>query len=244
MDNHKEYLQNVGENISAKEASWTFGGEIPQKFDEHVKRSVPFYLESHDLICKLSDFFVRDNSVCYDLGVSTGTLIGKLFKKHQHRDSVRWIGIDIEEKMIMQARKVIGENENIELVTDNVVTYPYQKSDFTVSYYTMQFVPPYVRQEAFNKIYNALNWGGAFILFEKVRASDARFQDMMQTLYVDYKLEQNYSSEEIIAKTKSLKGILEPFSTQGNVDLLKRAGFVDIMSVFKYICFEGFIAIK
>ena len=81
-------------------------------------------------------------------------------------------------------------------------------------------------------------------MFEKVRACDARFQDIMQTLYTDYKIEQGYSSEEIIAKTKSLKGILEPFSTQGNLDLLKRAGFVDIMTVFKHICFEGFIAIK
>jgi len=86
--------------------------------------------------------------------------------------------------------------------------------------------------------------GGAFILFEKVRAPDARFQDIMQTLYTDYKLEQNYTPEEIISKTRSLKGILEPFSTQGNLDLLKRAGFVDVMSVYKYICFEGFIAIK
>ncbi len=81
-------------------------------------------------------------------------------------------------------------------------------------------------------------------MFEKVRACDARFQDIMQNLYTDYKIEQGYSSEEIIAKTKSLKGVLEPFSTQGNLDLLKRAGFVDIMIVFKHICFEGIIAIK
>ena len=50
--------------------------------------------------------------------------------------------------------------------------------------------------------------------------------------------------DEIIAKAKSLKGVLEPFSTQGNLDLLKRAGFVDIITIFKYLCFEGFLAIK
>ena len=38
--------------------------------------------------------------------------------------------------------------------------------------------------------------------------------------------------------------MLEPFSTQGNVDMLRRAGFVDHMSVFKHLCFEGFLAIK
>ena len=67
---------------------------------------------------------------------------------------------------------------------------------------------------------------------------------MMTTLYNDYKLREGYSPEEIIYKTRSLKGILEPFSTQANFDLLKRAGFTDVISVQKYLCFEGFLAIK
>jgi len=89
-----------------------------------------------------------------------------------------------------------------------------------------------------------LNWGGAFILFEKVRAPDARFQDIATSLYTDFKIDQGYNDEEILSKTRSLKGVMEPFSTQGNIDLLGRAGFVDVMTVSKYICFEGFLAIK
>lgn len=243
MSNNKN-AGSVGENIVAREAGWKFSGEVPKTFSEHVKKSVPFYETGHDLVCKLSDFFVRDNSVCYELGVSTGVLINKLAKQHQHRHQVKWVGIDCETAMIEQARKEVGQQSTVELIADDITTFPYEKSNFIVAYYTMQFIPPHVRQELFNKIYQSLNWGGGFIFFEKVRACDARFQDMMQTLYVDYKLEQNYSSEEIIAKTKSLKGVLEPFSTQANFDLLKRAGFIDTMSVFKYMCFEGFIAIK
>jgi tRNA (cmo5U34)-methyltransferase len=49
---------------------------------------------------------------------------------------------------------------------------------------------------------------------------------------------------EIINKSRSLKGTLEPFSTNGNLDMLRRAGFVDIMTVIKYVPFEGFLAIK
>jgi len=30
----------------------------------------------------------------------------------------------------------------------------------------------------------------------------------------------------------------------GNVDLFGMVGFVDVMAVFKYICFERFLAIK
>ena len=50
-------------------------------------------------------------------------------------------------------------------------------------------------------------------MFEKVRAPDARFQDMMGLIYNDYKIEQGYSPNEIIEKSKSLKGIMEPFSS-------------------------------
>ena len=59
-----------------------------------------------------------------------------------------------------------------------------------------------------------------------------------------YKYEVTHYSEEIMNKAQSLKGVLDPFSTEGNLGLLKRAGFVDVMTVMKYVCFEGFLAIK
>jgi tRNA (cmo5U34)-methyltransferase len=108
----------------------------------------------------------------------------------------------------------------------------------------MQFVPPRDRQEIIQRVYESLHWGGAFVMFEKVRGPDARFQDMLSALYNDFKLRNGLSPEEILAKTRSLKGVLEPFSTAGNLGLLERAGFKDIMTVQKYLCFEGFLAIK
>ena len=120
----------------------------------------------------------------------------------------------------------------------------FEQSNLIIAYYTIQFVPPRLRQELVNRIYEALHWGGAFICFEKVRANDARFQDYMTSLYTDYKLDQGYSPEEIVNKAQSLKSVLEPFSTQGNLDLFSRAGFEDVLSVHKYICFEGFLCIK
>ena len=52
----------------------------------------------------------------------------------------------------------------------------------------MQFIRPRERQHFVDQVYNALNWGGDFVVFEKFRAPDARFQDMMNGLYVDYKV--------------------------------------------------------
>ncbi len=119
-----------------------------------------------------------------------------------------------------------------------------KKNDFTISFFTMQFVRQNYRQTMINKIYKNLNWGGAFFFAEKVRSYDARTQDMMNEIYKEWKFSNGFSNEEINYKTKSLKGVLDPFSTKGNIDLLKRAGFSDISSVAKFICFEIFLAIK
>ncbi len=235
---------NVGHKIEAKNAGWSFGGDVADTFVDHIRQSVPMYEEGHDLVCQFSDYFVSNSSACYEIGVSTGELMKKLAVHNQGKPNARWIGIDTEKPMIDKAKKHCAGIENVELYVDDVRNFDFEPSDFIVSYYTMQFTPPRHRQEIFDKIYNSLNWGGAFIMFEKVRGPDARFQDICASLYNDFKIRQGFSPEEILSKTRSLKGVLEPFSTEGNLGLLRRAGFSDMMSICKYICFEGFLAIK
>ncbi len=236
-------MEKTGDSIIAQNASWTFGGDVCEKFDEHVSKSVPLYKVGHDLILKISDFFINDESLCYELGCSTGTLIHALAKRNEHKKA-KFVGIDIEEPMINKAKERCQGMKNVSLKATDILDVEFEKSDLIIAYYCVQFTRPKNRQVLFDRIFQALNWGGAFLLFEKVRGPDARFQDMMTTIYTDFKVDQGYSSEEIVGKTRSLKGVLEPFSTQGNLDLLKRAGFVDIMTVMKYVCFEGFLSIK
>ena len=235
-------MSKVGDSISAGNASWTFSGDVVNSFEDHVSKSVPFYHEGHDLIVKLSDFFVKGDSVCYELGSSSGILSHKL-ATHNAGKGGRFIGIDCVPEMVNYARGKY-QAPNLAFEINDILSYELEPSDFIVSYYVVQFVRPSQRQELLDRIYKSLKWGGAFICFEKVRAPDARFQDMMTALYTDYKIDQGYNADEIVGKTRSLKGVLEPFSTAGNEDLFKRAGFVDVTSIFKYVCFEGFLCIK
>jgi tRNA (cmo5U34)-methyltransferase len=236
-------LTKVGDAIQAENANWSFGGQTREQFEQHINRSVPLYAEGHTLITALSDFFLADGSRCYDLGCSTGTLLASLAEHHASKP-VQFVGIDREADMAEQAQTHCQSFSNVEIRCQTLVDLELEPADLIVAYYTMQFVHPKHRQAIFNRLYAALNWGGGLILFEKVRGPDARFQDMMTTLYTDFKLQQGYSGNEVVAKTRSLKGVLEPFSTAGNLGLLERAGFVDIMTVMKYVCFEGFLAIK
>lgn len=236
--------REVGQGIAALDAGWTFDGPVADTFVDHIRQSVPWYEVGHDLACRLSDYFVHQDSVCYEIGTSTGELLRKLALHHRAKPSVRWIGIDRVGPMIDKARHHCGDLRNVELVVDDVVTHAYERADLIVSYYTVQFVHPKRRQDLINRLYERLNWGGALLMFEKVRGPDARFQDMMISMYNDYKRQQGFEPEEILNKTASLKGVLEPFSREGNLGLLRRAGFSDIATFMKYICFEGFVAIK
>jgi tRNA (cmo5U34)-methyltransferase len=234
----------VGDGILAANAGWKFSGATVDAFQPHVQRSVPYYAEGQELAAQLSDFFVRDDSRVYDIGTSLGAMLGKLVERHANRPDVKWIGIDVEADMVAQASKRFEDRRNVNIVQGDVVLCDLEQTDLVVSYYALQFIPPKFRQDVVTKIYQALHWGGAFIWFEKVRACDARFQDVFSALYNDFKLGQGFSPEEIIGKSRSLKGVLEPFSTEGNRGLLQRAGFVDVITVFKYLCFEGVLAIK
>ncbi|CAM2171637.1 tRNA (cmo5U34)-methyltransferase [Paraburkholderia sacchari] len=241
-----EKLLIAGDGIVTGNASWSFGGDTSRHFEAHVSKSVPRYADGHRIVLGLSDFFVKRDSVCYEIGCSTGALTRQLAQRHA--DSARWVGIDVEANMIDQAKRYLTQMSpqpgNVQYLVGDALSFEYEPSDLIVAYYTVQFIAPRVRQQLLDRIYQSLNWGGAFLLFEKVRAPDARFQDIASSLYVDYKLEQGYACDEIIAKSKSLKGVLEPFSSQGNIDMLRRAGFADAMTVFKHVCFEGFFCIK
>lgn len=235
--------KKVGTKIKSSNTNWTFDGKVYKNFDTHINKSVPLYLWAHEIGLDISDFFIKKNSNCYDLGCSTGTFLKKLALRNKKKKA-KFYGVDEVKNMVKYAKKNCKNFKNIHFLNKDVSKINFQNCDFITSYYTIQFIKPSERQRLFNKIFKSLNWGGAFLFFEKVRAPDARFQDIMSLIYNEFKIKNGFSSSEIIEKSRSLKGVLDPFSSNENLLFLKRAGFKDYMSVFKFISFEGFIAIK
>ena len=211
---------------------------------KHIDKSVPFYSTGHEVIKGYSDYFLKNKSICYDIGTSTSELLIKL--SNYSNKKAKFIGLDIEKKMTDYSKGLIKSKKikNIKIELKDITKSNLLKSDMIISYYTLQFINPKYRQLVLNKIYKSLNWGGAFFLFEKIRGADARFQDMYTNLYHDFKQSNGFSIKQIDEKAKSLRGVLEPFSEKGNLDMLKRAGFVDVCGVFQYLCFRGYLCIK
>ena len=59
----RKSMSDVGEKIIAGNSNWSFKGKVAKNFTRHIKKSVPLYEEGHNLICRISDFFVPDDSL-------------------------------------------------------------------------------------------------------------------------------------------------------------------------------------
>ncbi|GAA5534795.1 methyltransferase domain-containing protein [Deinococcus aluminii] len=238
--------QNVlvlGEGLEGATASWTFSGKTAEVFDQHVSKSVPAYESGHHLIVRLSDFFVRPDTNVYEIGCSTATLTAKLAERHR-RKRVHIVGIDIEADMVAAARTKCEALTNVSIVHGDAQALDFEHASLIVMYYTLQFIPLRDRPSFLEKLYGALIPGGAILLFEKTVFEDGEIQDLISQVYHEHKMEQGYSSEEILGKSLSLRGVLQPCTSIANQRLLRTAGFSKVAVIHKQLAFEGYLAIK
>ena len=158
-------IMDTGDKIQKQNSSWSFDEIDVHDFDSHIEKSVPGYLESHSIGLWLSDFFLKENSCVYDIGSSSGTFLGKLRSRHLNKNC-SYNGLENVENMYKQSALSFPE---IKFHNTDALSFDYEESAFITSFYTIQFIPTKVRQALVNTIYNSLEWGGAFLMFEKVR---------------------------------------------------------------------------
>jgi len=214
---------------------------VPQAFDSHVSRSIPAYAACHELIADLADQLLPAGGRCYDLGCSTGTLSGLLAERLASR-RVELIGIDREPGMVALAADRCAHLPGVRFETASLEEVEFEPADLAVCFYTLQFVPLRWRRQVIESIHRALAPGGALILFEKVLAPSARTQEVAVGAYHDWKRRQGFSDEEIAAKTRSIRGVLQPLSPEENESMLRDAGFGELLQVFRWVLFEGLVA--
>ena len=64
---------SLGNGINSIEGnSWIFNKNVAISFDKHVRQSIPFYDLIQKYITSISEWFIKDHSIIYDLGCSTG----------------------------------------------------------------------------------------------------------------------------------------------------------------------------
>lgn len=234
----------VDDLITALPGNWKFDEQVAQDFDSHVVKSVPLYRDLQRIVVDISEWFIQDESVVYDIGSATGETLLLLADKHSNKKSIKLIGIESSEAMIREAVKKRAAF-NIDFLNQDVTSIEnFNNASLITSIYTIQFLSLHKRKKLFKKIYDGLLEGGALILAEKVRAESSFFEDVWLELHWDFKARQGLTSSMIIEKAKSLRGALDPLPLSNNIKLLTTVGFELVEVVIKWCNFTALIAVK
>jgi len=225
---------------------WSFKSKnIAENFDSHVRQSVPLYDEIQRMVVEIAEYFVRENDLIIDLGISTGTTI-KNIKDNITRKLVKSVGIDESQQMLDIAKTRLDDTKLVlHNLNDGLPAIPYDdESSLGILLFTLQFIKLEQRQTLLRQLYQKTRKGGAVILVEKVLGNDAHFNEMMIDLYHDMKIRNGLQMSDNQLKSKSLRGIMSPITFEDNERLLRQAGFERIDIFFKWYNFVGFIATK
>lgn len=201
-----------------------------KNFDNHIKNSISNYDILHNLVLQISEFFIKKNSIVYDIGCSTGKLVQEL------REKSEGIIIGIEkDKNIIEAEDILNADIRDVVLKEN--------SSLILSIFTLQFIDVQYRENILQKIYNSLHTGGALIIAEKTYSENGLTQEIFTFSNYDYK-KNNFTPEEILQKEKDIRKIMKPLTETENVKMFKNVGFKKIDVFYKSLNFVGWVLVK
>lgn len=220
-----------------------FDEEVASVFDDMLNRSVPFYKEMQRLSINFACNFLDENDKVYDLGCSTASTLIELSKHCEHK--LELIGIDNSTAMLNRAaKKAKAFGVDIELINSDLHDVDYSNAKLILSNYTLQFIRPLQREKLVKKVFDSLKDEGIFIFSEKVISSNSKLNKQSIDEYYEFKKTQGYSEFEISQKREALENVLIPYTEDENKKMILDAGFSHCETLFKWVNFATFIAIK
>lgn len=243
---HQDYqslLHNAAKDriYSTKEAaSFAFGAEVAEVFDDMISRSVPYYLDLQLLTASIAAKFHRKGTAIYDLGCSTATALALIAKRLPEADQI--IGIDNSKPMLEKAAtkfNSLGITDQITLSQQSLLEVNYEPSSVVIANYMLQFLSLNDRSILLRRISESLCSEGVLLVTEKTTPYETTgFGDLIKTLHEDFKYQNGYSELEIARKRESLVGVMQPVGEQKNQLLFKEAGFkrcIELMRGYSFV---------
>lgn len=239
------------DNILAK-GKWEFNKDVSNCFDDMLERSIPDYNTMRDLIMRIVDnkklFDRKHKFSMLDLGCSNGINLELFIDKYGNKGN--YVGVDNSSNMIKNAKLRLQKYDsfNIQLFNEDIRDFNFtqywgDKCDLITSILTLQFIPIEYRPRILSDIYQSLAVGGMFIIVEKILQPSYIFDKLFVNSYYDIKRCNGYNEEQIQSKRKALEGVLVPNTHEGNMCMLRSAGFM-VDTFWKCLNFEGYVCVK
>ena len=205
-------------------------------FDEHIDWSIRGYRNLLDDVINLSRYFVENDTKVVDIGCSTGKLTARMMEYNNDVcPNANYVGVEVAEGFfgnIENRKKELHKkwsNTKVDFILDDIRNYEFENCSLVTS--------------LIQNIYDGLNEGGAFIFAEKIDTTHSRIENMLRTIYYQFK-NQKFPYDDIMDKEKTLQNMLKPNSWCEIEDMLDQAGFKAVQSFWQNHLFIGAIAIK
>lgn len=225
---------------------FAFDVSVASVFEDMIRRSVPGYGLTLQLMASIANDLKSAQPVCYDLGCSLGAGMVALDQGLKERTGLIY-GIDTSEPMLERAQSLLKDAEmacSWDLKKGDVREIRMQPHDLSVLNFTLQFIELDSRLPLLNKIYEALKPGGYLLLSEKVVFDDSIEQEYQTHLHHNFKRLNGYSDLEISQKRTALENRLIPETAKVHMSRLKAAGFSKVFPWLQAFNFMSFLAVK
>lgn len=185
---------------------WTFKNTgVAKGFDAHVREQLPWYDLATGAVAHIARHYIPHSGLVFDVGTSTGNL-GRAIGETLLARSATLVPVDNSAEML---KEYDGPGDPICADAREV---DYSGADVIVAFLVLMFVPYQDRTVLVRRWYDALNFGGAMIIFDKIEAPRGYIGTVIRRLTLAGKVATGTPSDQIIQKELSLSGVQRPIS--------------------------------
>ncbi len=233
--------EEIPEKKNESEESKRFSfSNFSSKFDEHINQSIRGYSDLRNDVVSISKFFIESNTSVLDIGCSQGSLLKKMKEVNTHVTNTNYLGVDINDNF----KQHWEEDEHLKYVIDDITTMDIPNElSLVTSLFTFQFIRESHRLPLMKKIFDNLIEGGSFVFSEKVLSHTGKIQNMVDSIYYDFK-RQNFTEEEIRDKEQELRHLQKLTNEDLLIKQLLGIGFRYIQPFWRNHNFVGYIGLK
>jgi tRNA (cmo5U34)-methyltransferase len=213
---------------------------VANGFDEHITKSIRGYADLRDDVVGISRYFILDETNVLDIGCSQGTMLKRIKDENTQAPNANYTGIEINKDFQQHWKPETNLNYKVEDVRESDAL---SNMSFAISLFTFQFLAEKDRLSLLQKIYDNLVDGGAFVTAEKIYSMNAKVQDMVDSLYYDFK-RQSFTEKEILDKEQELRHLAKLTTENLLISQLRSVGFRGIQIFWRNFNFIGVLAMK
>jgi tRNA (cmo5U34)-methyltransferase len=237
--------QNNPVHFPADPAKFAFDREVSAVFENMAVRSIPNFVEAHRAHVSMLKEWLNPGAKVLDIGASRGSFFKELHDQYpalwptlklealdNSADMCGYLSQDYPEAHIR-----CEDVSSTKFLVGRQGTY-----DVVCVHYVLQFIPRDMQPLVVAKIFNMVRPGGILIWGHKsAHAGTAGAAAHEQ--YIQFRINNGYTREEIEAKTKALAGSMFPMDHYQLLGLMK-GHFSEVVETFRFMMFSTMFAVR